>query len=77
MAEKMLESTWIVTINSCGKFSRPRYTVVNPTIKVSTGETTNPLVLAEFQGARYGASKKRVLFYGSVSSNVSQAHYPD
>ncbi|KAF9651570.1 glutathione degradosome [Thelephora ganbajun] len=33
-------------------------------ILVSTGETTNPLVLATFQGARHGVSKKRVLFYG-------------
>ncbi|KAF9778662.1 Zn-dependent exopeptidase [Thelephora terrestris] len=31
---------------------------------VSTGETTNPLVLATFQGAGHGVSKKRVLFYG-------------
>jgi len=46
-------------------------------IKVSTGETTNPLVFAEFQGARHGASKKRVLFYGYVPSNISKAHRPD
>lgn len=31
---------------------------------VSTGELTNPLVLATFQGASHGVSKKRVLFYG-------------
>ena len=77
MAEKVLESTWSVTVNSCEQLLCSQYTIVDPPIKVSTGETTNPLVLAEFQGARHGASKKRVLFYGYAPSNISQAHYPD
>lgn len=66
MAEKMLESTWSVTINSCGQFPYPRCAVVDVPTQVSTGDTTNPLVLATFQGARNETPKKRVLFYGHV-----------
>jgi len=77
MAEKMLESTWSVTINSCGQFPYSQYTNVDVPTQVSTGETTNPLVLATFQGARHGASKKRVLFYGHVLINIAQVHCPD
>ena len=50
---------------------------VDTLTKVSTGETTNPLVLATFQGAHHGASKKRVLFYGCVIGNVKQVRHPD
>jgi len=77
MAEKMLESTWSVTINSCGQFSYSQYKTVDVPTQVSTGETTNPLVLATFQGARRGASKKRVLFYGHVLINIAEVRCPN
>lgn len=77
MAEKMPESTRGITINSCGWIPFPRYKIVDAPVKVSTGETTNPLVLASFQGARHGASMKRVLFYGHVPDNVPEAQYSD
>ena len=64
MAKKMLESTRGITINSCAWFPFSRYKIVDVPVKLSTGETTNPIVLASFQGARHGASMKRVLFYG-------------
>ena len=50
---------------------------LTPPVKVSTGDTTNPLVFAAFQGAHHGVSKKRVLFYGYVPRTISQIHYPN
>jgi len=45
--------------------------IVDGSTQVSTGETTNPLVVATFQGARHEAPKKRVLFYGYVLTDLT------
>ena len=73
MAEEMLESTWSITVNSCRRFPYSQCTTVDTPTQVSTGDATNPLVLATFQGARHGTPKKRVLFYGHVLINVTKA----
>ena len=77
MAEKMLKSTWSIAVDPCGQFMCSQYATVDVPTKVSTGETTNPLVLATFRGAAHVPSKKRVLFYGHVLTNLTQFRDPD